>query len=75
MVGFTTTKFETMTIKELKEKIMFLDDNMKVGGTGYFGEFLECWDAEVRTVTKSRMNNEKEVIFSISIEDAGDEPD
>jgi len=64
-----------MTIKELKEKIMFLDDNMKVGGTGYFGEFLECWDAEVRTVTKSRMNNEKEVIFSISIEDAGDEPD
>jgi hypothetical protein len=30
---------------------------------------------EVRTVTKSRMNDEKEVIFSISIEDAGDEPD
>ena len=67
--------FKTMTIKELKEKIMFLDDDMKVGGSGHFGEFLECWDAEVRTVTKSRMNNEKEVIFSISIEDAGDEPD
>ena len=64
-----------MNIKELKEKIMFLDDDMKVGGSGYFGEFLECWDAEVRTVTKSRMNDEKEVIFSISIEDAGDEPD
>ena len=54
---------------------MFLDDNMKVGGSGHFGEFLECWDTEVRTVTKSRMNDEKEVIFSISIEDAGDEPD
>ena len=25
---------------------MFLDDDMKVGGSGHFGEFLECWDAE-----------------------------
>jgi len=64
-----------MTIIELKEKIMFLDDNMKVGGSGHFGEFLECWDADVITVTKSLMDNEKEVIFSISIENAGDEPD
>lgn len=63
-----------MTIKELKEKIMFLDDDMKVGGLGYFGEFLECLDAEVRTVTKSKIDNDKEVIFSISIEGAGDEP-
>ena len=68
-------KFKTMTIKELKEKIALLDDNMKVGGSGHFGEFLECWDARVTTVTKSRRDNEKEVIFSISIEDAGDEPD
>lgn len=64
-----------MTIKELKEKIALLDDDMKVGGSGHFGEFLECWDAEVRTVTKSRRDIDKEVIFSISIEDAGDEPD
>lgn len=64
-----------MTIKELKEKILFLPDNMKVGGSGHFGEFLECWDAEVRTVSNSRRSAEKEVIFSISIEDAGDEPD
>ena len=64
-----------MTIKELKEKIMFLDDNMKVGGSGHFGEFLECLDAEVRTVSKSRFSDEKKVIFSISIEDAGDKPD
>ncbi len=56
-----------MTIKELKEKIAFLDDDMKVGSSGHFGEFLECWDAEVRTVTKSMMDSEKEVIFSISI--------
>lgn len=63
-----------MTIKELKEKIMFLDDDMKVGGSGHFGEYLECWDAEATTVTKSRTDGEKEVIFSITIEDAGEEP-
>jgi hypothetical protein len=32
-----------MTIKNLKEKIMLLDDNMNVGSSGYFGEFLECY--------------------------------
>lgn len=64
-----------MTIKELKEKIANLDDNMKVGGSGHFGEFLEFWSAGVTTVTKSRRNKETEVIFSISIEHAGDEPD
>lgn len=64
-----------MTIKELKEKIMFLDDDMKVGGSGHFGEFLECWGADTKIVKKSLIDDEKEVIFSISIEDAGDEPD
>lgn len=64
-----------MTIKELKEKIALLGDDMKVGGSGHFGEFLECWCVGVKTVTKSRRDNEKEVIFSISIEDAGEEPD
>jgi len=38
-----------MTIKELKEKIALLDDDMKVGGSGHFGEFLECWDTGVTT--------------------------
>ena len=64
-----------MTVKELKEKLMFLDDNMKVGGSGHFGEFLNCWGAGVSTVTKKRFSDEEEVIFAISIEDAGDEPD
>jgi hypothetical protein len=63
-----------MTIKELKEKIMFLPDNMKVGGSGHFGEFLDVWDAEVRTVYKAIDNTDKVVIFSIAIEDAGEEP-
>ena len=64
-----------MTIKELKELIKELPDDMKVGGSGHFGEFLECWDAGVTTVSKARRDNEKEEIFSILIEHAGDEPD
>ena len=64
-----------MTVKELKEKLMFLDDDMKIGGSGHFGELLECWSAVVTTVTKGRFSAEKEVIFSIEIESAGDEPD
>jgi hypothetical protein len=64
-----------MTIKELKEKIMFLNDDMEVGGSGHFGEFLECWEAKVRTVNRSIRNHEKKEIFFISIENYGDEPD
>ena len=63
-----------MTVKELKEKIRYLDDNMKVGGFGHFGEFLECCGAGVTTVTKGKFSDEKEKIFSISIEGAGDAP-
>ena len=61
-----------MTIKELKEKISSLDDDMIVGGSGYFGEYLELLDAEVRTVSFGDFEQE---IFCILIEDAGDEPD
>lgn len=64
-----------MNIKELKEKIMCLDDNMKVGGVGHFGEFLECYNAEVGTASKTKFSAVKELIFSISIEDAGEEPE
>ena len=64
-----------MTIKELKEKIIFLDENMEVGSAGHFGEFLECLGAEVRTVDTSLMSNKNKVVFCILIEYAGDEPD
>jgi hypothetical protein len=64
-----------MNIKELKEKIKNLDDDMKVGGAGHFGEFLECDNASIREVHQSMFDSSKEVIFCISIEDAGDEPD
>jgi hypothetical protein len=65
-----------MTIKELKEKIESLDDNMRVGGSGHFGEFLECWGAKVTEVKeRGRFSNKTEMIFCISIEDPGPEPD
>ena len=64
-----------MNIRELKEKIENLDDTMKVGASGYFGEFLECFDSGVIEVTKSIRDNEKMVIFSILIEGPGVEPD
>jgi len=63
-----------MTVKELKEIIALLDDDMKVGGSGHFGEYLECWDAIPTTVTKGKFGGVKETILCISIEDAGDEP-
>ncbi len=64
-----------MTIKELKEKIKELPDDMKIGASGHFGEYLECWDITTTIVTKGRFGDGKEEILCISIEDAGDEPD
>lgn len=75
MPCYKPLNFKTMTIKELKEKIALLDDDMKVGGSGHFGEYLECWDITTTTVTKGRFGNVKEEILCVSIEDAGDEPD
>lgn len=69
-----------MTIKELKEKIAHLDDDMKVGGIGHYGEYLECFDVGVmeaftKKISKfSWWNAEKELIFHISLESAGEEP-
>lgn len=48
---------------------------MKVGSSGYFGEFLECYSADVISVFKSVTDNEKDIIFDIRIESAGEEPD
>ncbi len=64
-----------MTIKELKDIIKELPDDMKVGGSGHFGEYLECWDITITTVSKGRFGDIKEQILCVSIEDAGDEPD
>ena len=66
-----------MTIKELKEIIKDLPDSMRVGDSGHFGEYLECWEARVTKVKKHRraFNEDLEDILCISIESAGEEPD
>ena len=63
-----------MIVKDLKDRIQFLDDNMVIGGSGHFGEFLDVYDIEVRTITKGRFSDDKETILCISMESAGDEP-
>lgn len=63
-----------MDIGELKELIKDLDNSMKVGGSGYLGEFLECWGAGVQTVSIG-VQGGREEIFSISIENPGPDPD
>ena len=64
-----------MTILELKEKIEFLPDDMEVGGSGHFGEFLECYSAYVSSVSIKRFSEKTEQIFCITIESPGEEPD
>lgn len=66
-----------MTIKDLKEIIKDLPDDMLVGGSGHFGEYLECYYVEVKTVYPKWSFDEKgkqEEILSIDIEDPGEEP-
>jgi len=67
-----------MTVKELKEKLEGLEPDMKVGGVGHFGEFLHVCDASVTEATVKGnvfLGGVREKIFSISIDDAGLEPD
>ncbi len=64
-----------MTIKELKEIISDLDDNMKLGGSGHFGEYLDCYGVFVREVSDKRFGENREKILCIEIESAGDEPE
>jgi len=69
-----------MDIKELKQIIKDLPDDMLVGGSGHYGEFLDCY--EIRkgivymnntTMYKKSVGN-KVGILLISLEHAGDEP-
>ena len=69
-----------MNIKELKEKIKDLPDDMLIGGSGHYGEFLECYSIQVNNVTHGGPGDwndpmPDEDILCISIEDAGTEPD
>jgi len=72
-----------MNIKELKELISDLPDDMLVGNSGHYGEFLSvisAYKTKAFVCDKSKRryfndNSAKSVpIFLISIEDAGEEP-
>lgn len=64
-----------MTVKELKDFIKDLPDDMKVGKSGHYGEYLECWDVVCSTVDVAYPQHTTEMILNIYIEDAGPEPD
>jgi len=66
-----------MNIKELKQIIKDLPDDMKVGSSGHMGEFLDCYGFVVENVKKSywsSFDGEDEDILSITLESAGEEP-
>lgn len=67
-----------MTIGELKEIIKNLPDDMLVGGSGHYGEYLECYDICVENVRNNYFTHKEEdskTILCISLEDAGECPD
>lgn len=68
-----------MTVKDLKEKIKDLPDNMLVGMTGYFGEYLELNFCETRIAhTNFYCENPEETkieILELDFDPKGDEPD
>tara|TARA_R110000772_G_scaffold153270_4_gene264289 strand:+ start:57 stop:251 length:195 start_codon:yes stop_codon:yes gene_type:complete len=64
-----------MTIKELRDKIKDCPDEMIVGSTGWFGEYLECYSIDVEEVCMDMKFINKKIILNISIEPSGDEPD
>lgn len=61
-----------ITVGILKEIIKDLPDDMIIGGSGHFGEFLEAWYIDKKRVNKDGKSVE---ILCISMESAGEEPD
>ena len=68
-----------ITVARLKKIIKNLPPEMKVGGVGHFGEFIEVDWVKTREVdmrSHSGNNaNQNEIILWISIPDAGPEPE
>jgi hypothetical protein len=64
-----------MTIKDLKETIKDLPDDMLIGGSGHYGELLDCYGTSVTNVWKRLGKTEQETIFCVAIENPGPEPD
>lgn len=63
-----------MDVKTLKSIIADLPDNMRVGGCGHYGEFLECWGVEVYEMLK-HTQHPTEKILKIEIQEMGEEPE
>ncbi len=68
-----------MTIKELKELIKDLPDEMEVGATDHFGSFVEVdandfWLDTYKSVNQFRLRPDK-TFFHIPAVNIGDEPD
>jgi hypothetical protein len=68
-----------MTIKDLKELIKDLPDDMLVGGSGHYGEYLECYGAGVINVAEEHVMGKNYTrgsidILNIEIVYPGEEP-
>lgn len=64
-----------MDVGTLKLAISNLPDDMLVGGSGHYGEYLEVYDIRRDKVHTSTFGSNQVDIFIIDIEDAGEEPD
>lgn len=67
-----------MTVKELKQALEGVPDDMNVGGSGWFGEYLRCDFAAIKEDYVYPLDpkcSEKGTWFNITIEPIGDEPD
>lgn len=65
-----------MNIKQIKEKIKDLPDDMLVCGRGHYGEILPIFFVHVTEVGEGHFGEGKKCqACVISIEDAGPEPD
>jgi hypothetical protein len=63
------------TVGKLKQLLENLPDDMEIGDSGHFGEFLECYDINVGFVFLSQNTTQKKRILSITIESPGEEPE
>ena len=73
--GAESTRRCTMNIKDLREVISDLPDDMEIGGFGHFGELLEVYEIRVGEVDSGFPKYNSQTVLIIDIEDAGEEPD
>lgn len=66
-----------MNIKELKDIIKDLPDDMEVGGSGHYCEFLDCFSVQIASVSiydkRNKKIGEKEIL-NIDMEQSGPDP-